>query len=133
MLGALLSVLSPILNDVLRRAIPDRSQREKIQAEMTTKLLEQETVILSSMKDVMVADASSSNWLTSAARPMVVYWSLAFVTFITVLGASGYATEALNALDRVPGKLWDLITVGIGAFSITRGLEKSVTAYRKGE
>jgi hypothetical protein len=133
MIGVLLSTLAPILGDTLKRVIPDKNERDKIQAEMTVKILEQEASIMTSMKDVMVADSSSSNKLTSAARPIVVYWCLGFVTFLTVLGVFSSADPALAALERVPNKLWDLITVGIGAFSITRGLEKSVTAYRKGD
>lgn len=133
MFGALIDVLGPILGDTLKRVIPDKAERERVQAEMTTKILDQEATIMGAMRDVMVADSSSANKLTSAARPIVVYWCLGMISLITVLGCLGMADGAIKALAGVPDMLWQMMTVGIGAFSLTRGLEKSVTAYRKGE
>jgi hypothetical protein len=51
------------------------------------------------------------------------------ITLIAFLGIFNLATPVVSALTGVPDYFWQLMTVGIGAFSVTRGIEKSVTAY----
>ena len=131
MWSSVVSALIPILSDVLGKVIKDPKEVAKVQAEMTTKLLEQETTIMNAMADVMKSDTASENKLVSSARPIVVYWALFMITFLTILGTFGLAAPAITALAGVPDAFWALLTVGIGAFSVTRGLEKSVREWKK--
>lgn len=131
MWSTVVTALIPILSDVLSKVIKDPKEVAKVQAEMTTKLLEQEAAVMNAMTEVMKADTASENKLVSSARPIVVYWALFMITLITFLGIFGLATPAVAALSGVPEAFWTLLTVGIGAFSITRGLEKSVKGWKK--
>lgn len=128
---SIVSSLVPILGDVLNKVIKDPKEVAKVQAEMTAKLLEQEAAIMTAMSEVMKADTASDNKLVSSARPIVVYWALFMITLLTFLGIFGLATPAITALGGVPEAFWTLLTVGIGAFSVTRGLEKSVKEWKK--
>lgn len=131
MWSSIVSTLIPILSDVLSKVIKDPKEVAKVQAEMTTKLLEQEATVMNAMADVMKSDTASENKLVSSARPIVVYWALFMITFLTILGTFGVAGSAIAALAGVPDAFWTLLTVGIGAFSVTRGLEKSVREWKK--
>lgn len=131
MIGSLIAVLSPILADVLKRAIPDATERAKVQAEITEQMLANEQAVFDGMKSVMGADAASENKMLSSARPIVVYWSLTLITFIAIMGSMGMADGLITALEKVPSGLWQFVTVGIGAFTLTRGIEKTVRELKK--
>lgn len=130
MFGSILAALMPIISDVLKKAIPDANERAKAQEEITKGLMANEQAVFDAMKGVMTADSGSDNKLLSSARPIVVYWSLAMISFIAFLGSIGYGEGVIHALERVPSGLWQFVTVGIGAFSLTRGIEKSVKAFK---
>jgi hypothetical protein len=133
MWASIVTSLVPILNDVLKKVIKDPVELQKVQNEMTNKLLEQEASITKAMTDVMTADSASTNKLVSSARPIVVYWALGMITLITFLGVFGLAGGAITALAGVPDPFWTFLTVGIGAFSVTRGMEKSIREWKKGD
>lgn len=132
MISVILSTIGPILADVLKRAIPDANERAKVQEEITKAMLSNEQAIFDGMKSVMAADSASDNKMLSSARPIVVYWALAMISFIAFLGSIGHAEPIVAALERVPTGLWQFVTVGIGAFSLTRGIEKTVRELKKG-
>ena len=133
MWASIVTSLVPILNDVLKKVIKDPVELQKVQNEMTNKLLEQEASITKAMTDVMTADSASTNKLVSSARPIVVYWSLGIITLLTILGVFGVADGAITALSGVPDPFWTFLTVGIGAFSVTRFMEKSIREWKKNE
>lgn len=123
--STMLSSLLPGLMDIIKRVIPDPVAQAQVQEEATKAILASQSAVFDGMKEVMMADANSTSAYTSGARPTVVYWSLAMITLLMFLGIFHLAGPALEALTNVPGKLWDLITFGIGAFTIGRSVEKT--------
>jgi hypothetical protein len=81
----------------------------------------------------MAADAQSGNKLTSSARPIVVYWSLALITVIVGAAPFGAARPILDALRDVPSELWTLLTAGIGIFMFGRSAEKAAANLKGGK
>lgn len=116
---------------VINKIIPDPQQQAQIQMELTKALLDKDSQVLSAMKDVMVADAQQDDKYTKRARPSVVYWSMAMVTIVGVAGLFGEAQPIISALQAVPSDLYNLMTVGIGAFGLSRGVEKGIGALKK--
>lgn len=127
LIPTILSFLGPVLN----RIIPDPAKQAEIQLELTKALVDKDTGILVAMKDVMVADSQQEDKYTKRARPTVVYWSMSMITLIGILGVFGKAETIINSLAAVPSDLYTLMTVGIGAFSVSRGLEKGIGAIKK--
>lgn len=124
----LTAVLGPIF-DLLKQVIPDSNARAQAQEEITKLLVANEAAMLDAMKSTMAADAASEGWLTRNARPIVVMWSLGMVTAIFVEGLTGGTTNAITALRQVPQELWNLITVGIGAYILGKsgeGIARSI-------
>lgn len=124
---SILNVLGPILN----RIIPDPQKQAELQLEMTKALLDKDSGILNAMKDVMVADTQQDDKFTKRARPSVVYWSMGMVTVIGIAGVFNHAGPVIAALQAVPSDLYNLMTVGIGAFGVSRGIEKGISALKK--
>ena len=127
----IVKIFLPQIMDIVKTVVPDPGKQLEIQQAMTEKLLAQEAAVMDSMKAVMTADSTSQNRFVSTARPAVVYWSMAMVTFIMCAGIFGMGEATISALQQVPEGLWTLITVGVGAFSVTRGLEKSVKEWKR--
>lgn len=121
----IIQLLLPILNKI----IPDPDKRLEAQNEIIKIASEQEGKIYDAMKEVMSADAKSDSAFTRAARPTLVYWSLSIVSLIIFLAPFGYDTSILLSLSKVPSELWQLMTVGIGAFTIGRSGEKMIRSY----
>jgi hypothetical protein len=128
---SLLPMLLPGLMDVIKRVVPDPAQQAQIQQDITTKIIDAQSALWQSSKDVMVADAAQDDKYTKRARPSVVYWSMLFTTLIAVLASFGHAQPVLDALTQVPNELWQLMTVGIGAFGLSRGVEKGISLVKK--
>jgi hypothetical protein len=127
LIPGILSALLPVLNKFL----PDPNQQAQIQVELTKALTERQDELLGAMKDVMVADVAQDDKYTKRARPSVVYWSMAFSTFVAIMGVFGHAQSMIDALKQIPPDLWTLMTVGIGAFGVSRSVEKGITAVTK--
>lgn len=129
-MGTVLAIINA-LSPILARIIPDPDKRMEAEKEIQEALINSQAQIYSSMKDVMVADAESDNAYTKYARPTIVYWSLGMITIIIAVAPFGEASIILDALKQVPDTLWALMTVGIGAFTFGRSVEKSVTNFKK--
>jgi len=79
------------------------------------------------MADVMKADASSESAMARNARPIVVYWALAMITWVGVVSPMiGLQSETIAALKGVPEDLWSLLSGGIGAYMLARSVDKIV-------
>lgn len=118
---------------VLDKAIPDGNRRAQAQEEIHKALIENQAALLDAAKTVMAADAASDNRLTSSARPIVVYWSLALITVIVGAAPFGAARPILDALRDVPSDLWTLLTAGIGIFMFGRSAEKAAANLKGGK
>lgn len=127
LLGPILNAILPIIN----KLIPDPQAQAQIQLELTKALTDKENGVLNAMKDVMVADSQQDDKYTKRARPSVVYWSMAMVTYIIGAASVGHATAIVNALSAVPTDLYNMMMVGIGAFGLSRGVEKGIGALKK--
>lgn len=127
----IITMLLPFIMKALEKILPDQEARDNAQKEITMALVENQGALNNAMRDVMVADSSSGDAYTSRARPTIVYWCLTVVSLIMVFSILGYADPLLHALNSIPGKMWDLITVGIGAFVLGRSGEKMMESYKK--
>jgi roadblock/LC7 domain-containing protein len=129
-MGAFLTlfpVLMQVLGPVLQKVIPDEGKRAEAQAEMQRAMLDQQADLNKAMADVMKADASSESAMARNARPVVVYWALAMITWVGVVSPMiGLQAETISALKGVPEDLWSLLSVGIGAYMLARSVDKIV-------
>lgn len=129
-MGAFLTlfpVLMQVLGPVLQKVIPDEGKRAEAQAELQRAMLDQQADLNKAMADVMKADASSESAMARNARPIVVYWALAMITWVGVVSPMiGLQAETIAALKGVPEDLWSLLSVGIGAYMLARSVDKIV-------
>lgn len=129
LIPTILGLIAPIIN----KLVPDAAAQQQLQAQLQDALLKAQGDLLQASKEVMVADAQQDDKFTKRARPSVVYWSMAFASFIAIAGLFGAAQPILDALKQIPSDLWTLMTVGIGAFGVSRGVEKGISTLGAGK
>lgn len=120
-------LIGPV-TELLRRIIPDPVERERITAEVTKTLAENEKALLDAMSTTMAADAASEGWLARSARPIVVLWSMAIATAVMVETGFFGTARLVASLQAIPDQVWNLITVGIGGYMLLRSVDKGVKA-----
>jgi hypothetical protein len=120
MLQALLPVLAPMLGDVLRRVLPDPEQAARVQAELTMEMVRNSHALEAAAADIIKAEAASEHWLAANWRPLLM------LTFGGLIVARwfGWAAPELSEAEYI--KLWDIVQLGIGGYTIGRSVEKVV-------
>lgn len=76
--------------------------------------------LASARASVIIAEANSQSWIARNWRPIIM---LMFGTLIVMI-ATG--TMDVDALSRVPDRLWQLMQIGIGGYIVGRSAEKIV-------
>jgi len=124
---AIIAAISGILN----RIIPDPDKRLEAETEIQKALMQSQSTIYDAMKSVMAADAQSESWLTRNARPIVVMWCLAMITWVVISPVFGLQAGTISAIRAVPGDLWNLVMVGIGGYILAKSVTDAVRAVKK--
>ena len=83
--------------------------------------------------NVIVAEAKSEHWITSAWRPitMLVFVAIVANNYILYPYISLFWDSA-PILD-IPPQLWDLLKIGIGGYVVGRTVEKSVKTFKNND
>jgi len=124
-IAALIPALAPVLNNVLNKFVGDKDLAAKIEADMTLELMKYESKELDAATAIIVAEASSGNWLASNWRPITM---LTFVTLI-VLHWLGFTSENLPEAQVL--SLLEIVKVGLGGYVLGRSGEKIAKAMKK--
>ena len=129
---ALLTVLAPILGDVLKRVIPDSDRANDIEKEVKLALLEHTDSLEAMRGKIVLEEAKSANWLTAAWRPilmMVVILIIACNYLIFPIVRIFYP-EMISL--ELPQELWQLLTIGVGGYVVGRSGEKMIDTWKGG-
>jgi len=126
MLFSIFTLLAPILD----KLIPDVNARLQAKEELEKALAANQAALVTAMKDTMAADAQSESTLTRIARPLVVLWSLAMISWVVASPIFNLQTETLKALAGVPDSLWNLVSTGIGGYMLARTVEKGLATWK---
>jgi len=130
---ALLTVLAPILGDVLKRVIPDSDRANDIEKEVKLALLEHTDSLEAMRGKIVLEEAKSANWLTAAWRPilmMVVILIIACNYLIFPIVRIFYP-EMISL--ELPQELWQLLTIGVGGYVVGRSGEKMIDTWKGGK
>ncbi len=135
MLQALIPVLAPILGDVLKKVIPDSDKRAEIERETKLALLEHTDSLEKIRGEIILAEAKSESWITSAWRPLLMMVAISIIAmnylFFPVLGIV-FPSVLENTLE-LPDQLWNLLTLGVGGYIVGRSGEKAIEKWKDGK
>lgn len=133
MLGLILATIAEVLKgplrDILIRFIPDADARVRLEAELSTRLIEEARLRLSAQSAIIGMEITQGGWLTRNWRPILMM----FIIFL--LGLHGVLLPLADMLighrlafqprwGDIPDRLWDLLSIGLGGYIGGRTLEK---------
>ena len=118
MIQALIPVLAPILGNIVKSKFPDPAEQAKVEAELTQALWQNAHQINVAAAEIIKAEAASEHWLAANWRPLLM------LTFGALIVARwfGWAAPELSEAEYI--KLWDIVQLGIGGYTIGRSVEK---------
>jgi len=114
------------------------SLREAITGEKITdpqKLLEKlavlETAFLKAKQAIIVAEANSAHWVTSAWRPitMLVFVFIIANNYVLVPYFNMFLEDDIKPLILTPD-MWELLKIGLGGYIVGRTVEKSIDKWK---
>lgn len=118
--GALLSVLAPILTQIVGGLFPDPVEKSKAEAEVMKQLLASQGELEKATSEIIKTEAASNHWLAANWRPLTM------LTFVALIVARWFGWAAPNLSEAEYLKLWSIVEIGIGGYVIGRSVEKVV-------
>lgn len=125
-MGALLTVLAPILGDVLKRVIPDSDKQIDIEREVKLALLEHTDSIEAVRGKIVLEEARSTSWLTSTWRPLLMMVMVTIIAMNYLFFPILQMVFGVEVALELPAELWNLLTIGVGGYIVGRSGEKMV-------
>nr|BDD48093.1 hypothetical protein 9 [Balneolaceae bacterium] len=122
-LGFLKRVISPVTN-IVDQVVKDKDQAAQLKYKLEKQLQETLDKELESQRDIIVAEAQGESWLQRNWRPVTML-SFVFIlinNYILVPYAQAFGAP-VPTLD-IPPNMYGLLTVGIGGYVASRGVEK---------
>lgn len=116
----ILSAIIPIIGDVLDRLIPDKTERDRLEAELLRQIMAQRHEMEAAAAEVVRAEIGGESWLQRSWRPITMLTFLACVVGYWF----GFTPDTLT--DRAIDGMFTLIQIGLGGYVIGRSAEKIV-------
>jgi hypothetical protein len=124
MLAAILPAITGLVGKAIDKAVPDKDQAEKLKADITLQVMQQETAEVEQAVKVITAEATGESWLQRNWRPVVMLW------FAGLVGAHWLGFTPPNLPNDVVTQLLEIVKVGIGGYVLGRSGEKIMKAYK---
>lgn len=104
---------------LIDKLIPDKEEQAKAKLQLLELEQKGELTELAGRLNIVQAEASSSNWLTSSWRPITM------LTFTGLIVARwfGYSAEGMSEAEIL--ELWEIVKLGLGGYVIGRSVEKT--------
>ena len=117
MIGLLDAAIS-LIGKAVDKAFPDRTEAERIKAEITKALLALDKSELAAARAVVLAEAQGESWLQRNWRPILM------LTFGALIVARWLGFAAPGLSEREALALWQIVQIGLGGYVIGRSAEK---------
>jgi len=127
----LIPVLAPIVGDLVKRLVPDSDKANEIEKEVKLALLEHTDSLEAMRGKIVLSEAQSGNWLTSAWRPMLMMVVVLIIACNYLLFPIVRIFYPEMITLELPQELWQLLTIGVGGYVVGRSGEKMVDKWNK--
>ena len=132
MIQQLLSAgMGQAVDKVLGRFFEDKDQAAKAAQELRIAMLEHEQTANQLARDVVVAEAKSDHWVTSAWRPIVMLMFAVMIGNNYIIAPYLDAIFGTSVMFDMPEQAWSLLSVGLGGYVLGRSGEKIAGELRK--
>jgi len=122
--------LGKTVDSVLGRFFEDKDEAARVAQELRVAMLEHEQTARQVARDVVVAEAKSQHWITSAWRPITMLTFVAIIANNYILAPYVDLFFGTGLELDVPAPMWDLIKIGLGGYVVGRSAEKVAKEVR---
>lgn len=128
--------LLPIFSTLIERLFPDKEKAAEAALEMQ-KVLNQaqaaadtaEASKIESASKVVVAEASSGNWMAANWRPCLMFLFMGLLANQYFLAPILVALHVAVVISPLPPEAWNLLEIGVGGYVVGRSGEKMTKSY----
>mgnify|MGYP000184925805 CR=1 FL=1 len=132
MIQQLLSAgLGTAVDKVLGRFFEDKDKAAQAAHELWLAMMEHEQTAQQVARDVVVAEAKSEHWITSAWRPIVMLMFAVMIGNNYILAPYLDAILGTSIMFDMPEQAWTLLSLGLSGYIIGRSGEKIAGELRK--
>ena len=132
MIQQLLSAgLGTAVDKVLGRFFEDKDKAAAAAQELRLAMLEHEQTAQQVARDLVVAEAKSEHWVTSAWRPIVMLMFAVMIANNYIIAPYLDAIFNTSIMFDLPDQAWSLLSVGLGGYVVGRSAEKVAGELRK--
>ena len=132
MIQQLLSAgLGTAVDKVLGRFFEDKDKAAQAAQELRLAMLEHEQTAQQVARDVVVAEAKSEHWVTSAWRPIVMLMFAVMIANNYIIAPYLDAIFGTSIMFDMPEQEWTLLSLGLSGYIIGRSGEKIAGELRK--
>lgn len=132
-MAPLVSLLAPLLGDVVRKVVPDKNRQQEIERELKLTLMENAESLEQLRGEIVLAEAKSEHWITATWRPLLMLITVGIIglnyLIFPVLGI--WVPDVMTHVLELPDPLWDMLTLGVGGYIVGRSGEKMVDRWTK--
>lgn len=121
----MISAISNLLGKVIDKALPDKTEANRLKAQVDSQLISMNLEELKAATQVITAEAGGESWLQRNWRPLTM---LTFVGLI-VLHWLGWTAPNLNQEQTLA--LLEIVKIGLGGYVVGRSAEKTAIAWRQ--
>lgn len=120
-----------IVDSILDKFVSDKSERERLRADLNTIFLTEETKVLEKAADNVKAEIEGDSWLQRNWRPILMLSVvLIIVNNYILFPYLSIFTDKVVILE-LPHDLFNLLTIGVGGYVVGRSVEKGIKTWKK--
>lgn len=124
--------LGQTIDSVLARFFPDKEKAAEAAQALRLAMIDQEKTLRLAARDVIVAEAKSTHWVTSAWRPITMLVFTAIIANNYILAPYLAMLFGVSVELELPEPLWELVKIGLGGYVVGRSAEKVAAEWRRG-
>jgi len=131
MSASLITVLAPIVGDLVKRLIPDADKSADVEREVKLALLEHTDSIESLRGKIVLEEAKSQHWMTATWRPLLMMVVVCIIAMNYLFFPLLQLLFGVQVMLELPAELWNLLTIGVGGYIVGRSGEKMVDKWKE--
>lgn len=125
MIQALIPAIVGLIGKTIDKAIPDKSEAERLKGQLTQQLLQLNQEELRSTTSIILAEVQGGSWLQRNWRPGLMVW------FAVLVGMYWFGFTPENLSAESVDNLFQLVQIGVGGYIVGRSGEKIVKDWKK--
>lgn len=129
--GLIGNLVGPVAQ-LVDKFVPDADAASKFKNELQLALLQQSIAEQEKQVEVIVAEAKGESWLQRNWRPMLMTMCTAICANNYILAPYLNLIFGTHVMLDLPERLWDLMTLGVGGYTVGRSTEKCLAIWKKG-